>query len=326
MNASADRLRLIYLAAEMYYLSQKTQNEIAEELGISRPMISRLLAQAQKEGIVQITIVNPFDDLRILAEELKNQLGLDSVVVTPGEGGNSQQVRRRLGLAAAQFLLSGLVREDRLGIGWGRTLYEVAEALESHPEYNPTVVPLMGGLGQIAPSFQVNSLARTFSEKLGGQWHALYIPAIIEDPITCASLLGSRDVTQITDLWDDLDVAVVGIGNVKMGDDVQMLFADYMDDNCLTRLIQQQAVGDICMRFFDLDGQLNESGLPGVTSIELERLRRIPRRIGVAGGKDKADSIIGAARGKYINILVTDETAARSILDQMNPLELLNEG
>lgn len=323
--ADSDRLRLMHLTAEMYYMGQKTQNEIAKELGISRPMVSRLLSQAQKEGIVQITIVNPFADLRMLAGELKDQLGLASVLVAPGVGGSSQQVRRLLGRAAAQFLLSGLQRGDRLGIGWGRTLYEVTESLESHPGFDLTVVPLMGGLGQIAPGFQVNSLARTFSEKLGGLWHALYIPAIIEDPNTRASLLSSRDVAQIVELWDALDVALVGIGNVKIGDEVHMLFADYMDDDSLSGLVQQQAVGDICMRFFDLEGRPNKQGLPGVASIELERLLRVPRRIGVAGGEEKVDAIIGAARGNYINILITDETAARCILERINSPGVLHE-
>jgi deoxyribonucleoside regulator len=308
----------MYLAAEMYYVSRKTQHEIAAELGVSRPMVSRLLSQAEKEGIVQITVVNPFENLNLLGEELKSFLGLEVVVVAPGVGGSPLQMRRRLGMTAARYLLSSLGSGDRLGIGWGRTLYEVAESLEPHPEFNLSVVPLMGGLGQITPSFQVNSLARTFSEKLGGRWDALYVPAIIEDPDTRAALFASRDVTQITRLWEALDVVVVGIGNVTIGDEVHMLFADYVDDHSMESLAQQQAAGDICMRFFDMNGKPVQKGLAGVTSIELELLRKAPRRIGVAGGKEKVEAIIGAARGGFINILVTDEAAARTILEHNN--------
>ncbi|MBZ6282159.1 hypothetical protein KVH28_00900 [Streptomyces olivaceus] len=44
-------------------------------------------------------------------------------------------------------------------------------------------------------------------------------------------------------------------------------------------------------------------------------LRAVERRIGVAGGTDRSAAIRGAARGRWINILITDVEVARDLLD-----------
>ncbi len=97
-----------------------------------------------------------------------------------------------------------------------------------------------------------------------------------------------------------------------------MLFADYMDDSRMAHLRAVSAVGDICMRFFDSAGRPVPSGLPGIIGIELEQLRRARLRIGVAGGAEKTDALLGAVRGEYINALVTDESAARLMLEKLD--------
>jgi deoxyribonucleoside regulator len=169
-------------------------------------------------------------------------------------------------------------------------------------------------LGQIAPSFQVHALARAFCEKLGGTWKPLYAPALVEDDVTHNALMTSRDVASIVDMWKDVGIALVGIGNIDLGQDVQMLFADYMNYSVIERLEEKNAVGDICMHFFDIHGEVNNNGLQHLISIELDDLKKIPRRIGVAGGTTKATAILGAVRGGFINTLITDETAAQQIL------------
>ena len=50
-----------------------------------------------------------------------------------------------------------------------------------------------------------------------------------------------------------------------------------------------------------------ETGLENrVISISLEQLSKVSRAIGVAGGSRKYTAILGALRGHWINILVTD--------------------
>lgn len=322
--ASIDRLKLMHLSARMYYMEGRTQREIAEELHISRPKVSRLLSQAREEGIVSISVNDPLATVDTLADLLKDELGLSSVVVVPSEGGKQEQIRRRLGRAAARYLEESIQKGDVVGIGWGRTLHELVKALKRKRECDLTVIPLMGGLVQIAPSFQVHAMARVLSEQFGGIWKPFYVPAIVESESIQKSLLASEDVNRVVESWTDLTVALVGIGNLDLGPEVQMLFVDYLDGDTRVHLEQSQAVGDICMRFFDIRGKPIVEGLPGVISIELDRLHQVPRRIGVAGGKEKAEAIVGAVSGGYINVLITDETAARRIHELVNKKILRN--
>lgn len=177
-----------------------------------------------------------------------------------------------------------------------------------------TIVPLVGGLGQVAPSFQVHEITRLIASACGGRQESFYVPALIQEADLKTRLLDSADVRRLTNIWNQITIALVGIGNIDFDTEMVMLFADYLDSKTRDRLKKAHAVGDICMRFFNQDGEPIPSVLEGVMGIELAQLMRIPKVVGVAGGADKASAIMGAIRGKFITALITDESAAQAII------------
>ncbi|RLC59170.1 MAG: sugar-binding transcriptional regulator, partial [Chloroflexota bacterium] len=83
----------------------------------------------------------------------------------------------------------------------------------------------------------------------------------------------------------------------------------------LARLRTQGAVGDICARHYDAQGHVLDIELnQRIVGIELEALHSIGQVVGVAGGEAKAEAILGALRGGHVNVLVTDDAAARKVL------------
>ena len=75
----------------------------------------------------------------------------------------------------------------------------------------------------------------------------------------------------------------------------------------------------MCAQFFDHDGKImdvpfNQRSI----SIGLNALKEIDTVIAVAGHKDKSQAILGALKGGYINVLVTDEVTAETILKIMD--------
>jgi len=307
--------QLMLQAARLYYEQNQTQDQIARALKTSRPMVSRLLQQARTAGIVQIKIVDPSSRHSALEKELLAQFHLTDAIVVATEGDASDVARQRIGQAAAHYLERTLQNGDLVGIGWGRSLYEMVNALEPKHKARITVVPLIGGLGQIAPVFQVHELTRLLADAFGGTWQNFYAPALVESDELASTLLRSADGKQVTAAWQHLSVAVVGIGNVDLGAEMQMLFVNYLDAEAQKRLTTGKAVGDICVRFFDIKGKPCADAMRGIVGISLEQLRRTRRVIGIAGGIAKAEAILGALHGHHLNVLVTDEAAAHRVLE-----------
>ena len=58
MHCSQEKLNRLAHVARRYYLEDWKQSEIARELGVSRPLISRMLSEARELGVVKITVVH----------------------------------------------------------------------------------------------------------------------------------------------------------------------------------------------------------------------------------------------------------------------------
>jgi len=313
--STREEMQLMLRAAQLYFYDNLTQQQVAKELGSSRPTISRLLRLAKQEGIVQITVVDPFVTMEEVEDRLVEAFDLKQAIVVAGEGLSVDLLRRRLGFATAEYIQRTIDDGSLVGIGWGRTLQSVVEALDTEHQSAIQVFPLIGGLGQISPSLQVNDLARGLAEPFGGTWQPFYVPAFVDDRAALKGLLHLTDVESVIQTWPNLDVALVGIGRFARQIQSSMLFASYVTDDELQELEQCSAVGDICGRFFDIHGEqcLLMSEIIGIS---LEQLKALGNVIGVAGGEQKASAILGALRGGYLNVLVTDTVTAAAILEK----------
>ncbi len=68
-------------AARLYYLQNRSQAEIARELSTTRSNVSRMLTEAQRQGIVTITVHDPSARLTSLESELRTRFGLTEMRV-----------------------------------------------------------------------------------------------------------------------------------------------------------------------------------------------------------------------------------------------------
>ena len=246
---------------------------------------------------------------------MREAFHLRQALVVVGEGLSNELLRRRLGFAAAEYLQRTVTEGSPVGIGWGRTLHAVVEALDARQRIGIQVLPLIGGLGQVSSSFQVNDLARRLADAFGGTWRPFYVPAFVANPAALEGLLHLADVQSVIQAWPQLEVALVGIGHFASKRQSSMLFAGYIADDILQGLERGGAVGDICGRFFDAWGRqcVIERGIIGIS---LEQLQALDHVIGVGGGEEKVAAILGALRGGYLNVLVTDTITARAVLEK----------
>src|SRR5690606_14581569 len=297
--------------AWMYYHQGLTQQEIGDRLGLSRVKVLRLLARAREEGIVQIRVDHPSLRYVELEEQLRRRFGLQEAVIVPSSE-TEEQIREALGQFGAMFLERALAPGDSIGTAWGVTLREVARHLRPMPVEGVTVVQLMGGLnagGLINPL----DIARVVAEKLHGQAQMLYTPAFVDTAAIRDALLSDHRIAQTLRAGASVTKALVGIGDVSPANSLVRwgaLTAAEMEE-----AVRRGAVGDILGRHFDGDGRPIRSSLADrVIALPLEDLKEIPQVIAFAGGLRKVHAILGALRGGYVDVLVTDEAAAREVL------------
>jgi deoxyribonucleoside regulator len=308
-----DDIQLMVMAARLYHEKQLSQKEVAQLLNITRQKVSRLLIAAKAKGIVRTVVFDPNPGDSDLGEKMKHIFNLHEVILTPGEKLEGSHLRAAIGIAAAEYLERNLQAEQNLGIGWGRTLFETVNMIRGHELKHINVFPLIGGVGDISPFFQVNELARQLANVFDGTYRPLYAPAFIEDNTVLINLLKTQEITQAADLWTRLDVAMVGIGHVEFQQISSMFFADHITPQTLALLESKGTVGDVCARFFDIHGAQVFPEL-GVIGINLDQLKAIPEVIAIAGGMEKVRAVLGALRGGYIKTLVTDTLTARAVL------------
>jgi DNA-binding transcriptional regulator LsrR (DeoR family) len=110
------------------------------------------------------------------------------------------------------------------------------------------------------------------------------------------------------------NMAIMGIGAPRQ-DSILVREGEIVQWLELEALQLKGAVGDINLRYFDERGVPVESDLDNrVVGLSLAEIRNINQVIGIAGGATKIKAIHGALNGKLIDVLVTDQQTAQSIL------------
>lgn len=314
-NATEGRSRDLLLAhiARLYYIQGETQQSIADMLSMSRPQISRLLAQARTRGIVKISIEFP-DEINTVGERLKEAFHLTETLVVPTPEGGDAVLRNRLGTAAAELASKYLRPGMKLGVAWGRTLASTVSAMKPDRSMRLKVVQMIGGVCTRQAGIQPNEIVWTLAELYDSECYYLHAPAIVENSDMREAFVSSLAVRQTLEQLSDIEIAILGIGTISPT--APVLEGSGVTDRDIEDLKRAGAVGDVCTRFFDIEGQECSTSLRTRSiAISLEQLKAIPTVIGVAGGSDKVIAILGALRGGLVTVLVTDEATARELLN-----------
>jgi DNA-binding transcriptional regulator LsrR (DeoR family) len=313
----ADEMRLVVRVARMYYEWDIKQSAIAKQLGLSQPTVSRLLQQARSEGVIRISVNVPQGVYTELEEQLVKQYRLRDAIVVDCSGESDERfIERQIGAAAAYYLESALRPNEVVGISsWSATLLALVDAMHPTPRKGDVrVVQILGGVGSPSAEAHAGRLTSRLADLLGGAAVFLPAPGVVGSAAAMEALTADHYVRGALDLFDQVTTALVGIGAIEPS----KLLADSGNRFSIEELEAlriQGAVGDVLLRFFDAYGApVNTPLNQRVISMRLEQLRRVDRSIGVAGGERKFAAILGAIRGGWVNVLVTDHLTARRLI------------
>jgi len=310
----------LYRIAKSYYLDNLSQEQIAKRESISRPHVSRMLTKARECGMVSIQVQMPdFEETRRLANELRNRLGLKDVCLAylpPQSEDTGRELSMGIATIAAAEMPRLLAGAKNVGVGWGYTLYQTSVLMEQRSTGMPeTFVPLIGLSGENTPYLQINVIANRFAEKCDAKSYFTIMP-LIRDSSERQGRIEKESCIRLKRQWAQLDTAVIGLGP-KPEKGVLLVAEASAEYN--ERLITSGTVGDILANFFYEDGSLFDTSKYYLQiSMELEALKKLNTVICVAGGSNKVEGLIAAAKSRYYNILVSDTNTARLILNRLD--------
>jgi DNA-binding transcriptional regulator LsrR (DeoR family) len=315
LSVSTEQLRLFTKIAVLYHEEGLSQTEISQRLNLSQARVSRYLKNAVDLGIVRTSIVQPAGIYVGLEKALEEKYHLREVVVVDVMDGAS--LGMRLGSSASTYLETTIDAEDYVGISsWSTTLLHTVEAMRSRPrKIVKEVVQLIGGVGSPQAQMQATRLVAHLAELTSAKPYYMGCPGLVANQQIREAFIGDPAVAASIDAWDRLTTLLVGIGTFPAS---PMWRAS---GNALSRSEERElsragAVGEICLRFFDINGQPMKPALEErVISIDADAMMRVPRRVGVAGGMPKLDAIRAAVTGGWINVLITDADVARQLLE-----------
>ncbi len=243
----------------------------------------------------------------------------DAIVVDSTEAESDELIQRDLGAAAAYYVETTIRQNQVVGISsWSSTLLAMVDAM--HPLSRGTdarVVQVLGGIGVPAAEIYASRLLERFARLVRGAAIHLPAPAIVGSRDAMQVLLLDPFIQQTMAMFDEIDLALVGIGDVEPSKLLAQSGNNFSPIE-LADLRNRGAVGDILLHFFDGEGRLVDNPLQDrVFAMGMEQLRNVERAVGIAGGRRKCAAVLGALRGGWINILITDHTTAEYLLTEI---------
>jgi len=306
---SDEQLRL---AARLYYLDGLGQNEVARFVKVSQAKVSRLLTAARERGIVRISVAEYEPRNETLERSLRREFGLSDVaVIKTIHGATAEDARRTVGYFGARFVAGLLQPGSVVAIAGGRSIRELISHLSEDENRHLTVVQAMGSIDSNVGSEDALELGRLLARRSGGHFLTLNSPAFVSDRRTRDAFLALPQIRSVQRRLAEASVALVGVGTLN-----NSVFAarGALSSRDVDELAKRGAVGEMCGRFFDKNGEECDSPWRDrVVSIGLEQLRKIPLVIGIVGGGDRSSAIVAATRGKLLKALVADENSSQAI-------------
>jgi DNA-binding transcriptional regulator LsrR (DeoR family) len=302
----------IAAVATQYYQQGRSKVDIAQDLGMSRFRVARLLAAAHELGIVNIEITVPDAINADLSVELATALGLHQAIVVDTPDEPVSTLRADLGRVAANLLAELVQEDDVVGIAWGRTVNAMTAALNEIKRCS--IVQMTGALSGAVVSDNAIELVRRMSQISGGAAYPIYAPLLLDDPAAAQSLRSQATVAEALSCYDRINLAIVPIGS---WDPPQSQLYDSITPQERRELLDAGVRADTSTVLLSRSGEVLTPPLSqrmiGITG---EQLRRIPEVVAVAGGVDKADAVGVVLRAGFVTTLITNASVARQLLEQ----------
>lgn len=304
---------VVVQTAWLYYHDGWNQTQIADHLGVSRASVVNYLNRAREQGLVRISLSDEVFTGHRLAEALCKRFALGGAYVLPdGPAEPAEQVFLRVAHGAAGWLPRLLGPGDRLGVSWGRTVFELAEALETTPIPQLTVSQLVGSMST-PYGFTAEICSAIVARKLSAACINLHAPAVVSDATLAARLRAEPIIAAQLNALTQCNKAIFAAGSCAP--DSHIVGSGVATLPELKRAVKAGAVGVLCGRFIKADGEeLGGDLSQRIIGVSLSDLRGLDVGLLISSGDERVQPMLAALRGGYVTHVVTSATTAEALL------------
>jgi DNA-binding transcriptional regulator LsrR (DeoR family) len=310
-----NKREMAQIVSILYYEKNKSQNEIAEELNISRSYVSQLLSYAKEIGIVKIIINIDEYNLRMIRRELdfKSKFpGLKHVYIMSSD--SEDFTNMNLGKFAVPYITDMINDSEVIGINLGLSVEKTIDSLNKQDFQNTNnkkVVQIMGGFykNSIINSAHPNEIVNKLSSILGCECYFLNCPAIVEEPDNKFFFMKENSIKKVIDLWDHLDLAIMGIG---VADQRSKLF-NLFNSEMIKKITESHVCSEVTINFFRENGAYEPILEQNKISISYEQLKKVKKKVAICSGEYKKHAVLAALRAGMIDVLISDSLTIDAI-------------
>lgn len=299
--------------ATMYYEEGMTQSEIARKRGVSRSLISKIIVEAKRDGIVEIVINSSSVYTAKLERELEEKYQLKNAIVIDTFNLNKDEIKKIASQQAGLYLKKIAPQYKKIGLSWGNSLRGLVDSFPYTNHQEATILPLIGGLSDDYFDIQSNQLSYDLARKMRAKAKYLYSPALVSNPLIREELSNNNAIQSILEAGKEVDLALIGISSLDQESNMRRL--GFLSEEDVVDLRRHNAVGVINSRFYDNEGNETPNDInKNVIGLNLEDMKKIPDVMTVVYGDQKVDAIRVALESGMLNIIVTTDTIAEGVL------------
>lgn len=297
----------------MYYKEKHTQEEIARKVGYSRSAISRLLSEAEDEGIIEININYPLLRDAQLERRLQDLYHLDAAFVINARDLSDSHLLQLIGRMGAHYLEKQLRDNMIIGIGWGTSLFELVNALPHLPFSDISVVQVIGASGSKSDArIDGPDLAAFLASKLNASHQFLHAPLFLDSVAAKDSLSSQKQIRDTLNLANQADLTLLGIGTIEIDPQFSSIYrTGFVNDSDIRQIKNNGGIGNFCGVIVDESGKILDIDINHrVMAVDLNVLKANGTKIvGIAAGARKSRAIEAVLNGGWLDVLITDRTA-----------------
>ncbi len=307
------RSQLLADIATLYYKEKKSQAEIAQVSGYSRSAISRLLSEAEQQGVVEFVIKYPLLRDNALERLLKDNYQLDAAFVVNAGLIDYDHNLELVGRLGANYVQNFLKDDLTIGIGWGSSLYALISALPYYALEDTRVVQVIGAVGAKSDRrVDGPDLAAFLANKLNSSHYYLPSPAFLDSEKAAISLKKVPQINETLNMAYQSDIALLGIGTIEVDPYYSSIYrTGFLDEDDINQIKDQGGVCNFCGVVLDSEGEVLDIDVnKRCMSAEIKKIKANGCRIiGIAAGAKKTKAIEAILKGNWLNALITDENA-----------------